>query len=146
MKYIETFSYKIHALTYTIDTLASAVLKANSKINFPQFLILLCFIENQGQTQRFAADWLQLTEATVSYMIKRMVKEGHLRVELNPHDKRNKKIYATRKGVKEINHIYPLLEEALAKHIQQLSSSQIDLMIKDMDIIKKSIIRDAKKE
>lgn len=146
MKYIETFSYKIHALTYTIDALATAVLKNNSDLNFPQFLILLCFIENQGQTQKFASEWLQLTEATVSYMIKRMVKEGHLRVDLNPNDKRNKKIYATRKGVKAINHIYPLLEAALAKHLQQVSSSQIDRMIIEMDIIKKSIITDAKKE
>lgn len=140
MSYSNTFSYKIHALTFTVDYLANAVLRQNSDINFSQFLILLCFTENPGQTQKFAAKWLQHTEATVSYMVKRMTGKGYLEVEQDPIDRRNKVIHPTLKGSTLMANLYPLLEEALMSHVEKIPSTELNTMMTNMDLLMNSIL------
>jgi DNA-binding MarR family transcriptional regulator len=142
MKHSDTFSFKIHALTYSIDLLANNVLKKNSDINFSQFLILLCYTENPGKTQKFASNWLQITEATVSYMIKRMVSRGYLQIENDTTDGRIKHINPTLNCVKLIQYIYPLLEAALALHLANLANNQVNEMMKNADKITQSIMQE----
>lgn len=144
MTYAETFSYKIHALTYAIDMLAHQVLKQYSDLNFAQFLILLCFTENPGETQKFASEWLQITEATVSYMIKRMKTKDYLSIEGDVQDRRVKKIYPTSSGTATINRLYPLLEKALKDHLDTLSSEQIKVTTSVFDSLMQSIMQQNK--
>ncbi len=139
MNYSSSFSYKIHELTYSIDMLADNILRENSDINLPQFLIILCFIENSGQTQKFASEWLQLTEATVSYMVKRVSQKGYLIIKKDKNDSRNKKIYATRNGVNLIASVYPILEASLEKHLSIIPQAQVEQMKKNMSLVKNNI-------
>lgn len=139
MKPANSFSFKLHALTFTIDKLANEILLKHSDLNFPQFLILLCYVEHPGQSQKFASEWLQLTEATISHMVIKVSKLGYLVVKDDIKDARKRNINPTSKGVTLIRHIYPVLENELAKHLAVIPMSNLNHMIKDMDKIKNSI-------
>lgn len=139
MNLSNTFSFKLHALTYTIDMIANKVLQEHSDINFPQFLVILCFTQNPGETQKFASDWLQVTEPTISHMVNNISKLSYLLVKKDSKDARKKCIYPTEKGIKIINEIYPIFEATLTPHISVISNKRLQQMIEDMDSIKNSI-------
>lgn len=143
MKYADTFSYKVHALTFTIDFLANQILKKETSINFPQFLILLCFTENPGESQKFASEWIQVTEATVSYMIKKMTEKGYLQFQNHPEDRRTKKIFPTFEGSALIQRVYPMLEKTLETHIKKIPSEDVQTMRSSIDTIIQSIMTEA---
>ena len=139
MRPSSTFSYKIHALVYSMDKLASDVLKKNSDVNFPQFLVILCAFENPGRTQRFVADWLQLTEATVSYMVTKLTRAGYMQTKLGANDSRSKAVYVTSKGEALVKKNYPLLEQAIQPHIEALPSKKVLELMSGVDAIHASI-------
>lgn len=139
MKPANSFSFKLHSLTYTVDKLANKIIKENSDINFPQFFILLCVTQHPGQSQKFAASWLQVTEATVSHMVSKMAKLNLISIKEHTKDTRKKKIYATLDGKNLVNNIYPLMEQELAKHLSVISKDRLEQMITDFSSMKQSI-------
>ncbi len=139
MQPASTLSFRLHALVYSIDKLGSAVLKQHTSVSFPQFLVILCAHQNPGHTQKFAAEWLQLTEATVSYLVKRLVQTDYLAIKQDAADGRTKRVYATEKGHTLISKIYPLLEKALEPHVRKLSSDELAGMQKSISTIFESI-------
>lgn len=136
-----TISFQLHSLVYAIDKLASDVLRRHTDINFSQFLIILCAYQNPGQTQKFAADWLQITEASVSYMVKKMIHEEYLRIEQDVSDSRAKKIYATQTGIDAIDKLYPLLEQALAPNLTILDAQEREILTRGVGKLITSIHR-----
>lgn len=139
MNPVSTLSFQLHALVYSIDKLSSAVLKQHTNISFPQFLVILCAHQNPGHTQKFAAEWLQITEATVSHLVKRLAQTGFLEIKQDAADGRTKRVYATKKGHALISKIYPLLEKALEPHVRKLSSNKLAGMQKSINMIFESI-------
>ena len=111
----DTLNFRLHTLVYSLDQIAKMVLKKNSSINLPQFLTMLCFYENPGRTQKFAAAWLQLTEATVSHNLKKLRVGGYLEIR-SGNDARTKNVFLTPKGDELIKSMYPRIEKALASH------------------------------
>lgn len=134
-----TLSFRLHALVYSMDSLAGRVLKQHTDISFPQFLIVLCAHQNPGHSQRFAAEWLQITEATVSYLVKRVADNNYIEARKDAADSRAKRIYATHKGCRLIEELYPLLEQALAPHVNQLNNHELLGMTKAIDKLYASI-------
>jgi DNA-binding MarR family transcriptional regulator len=139
MKFANTFSFKVHALTYAIDYLANQVLKKNSTLNFPQFLILLCYTQNPGQTQKFGAQWLQITEATVSYMVKKMFRQGYLSFVQDKDDHRIKHLFPSQQCIDSVQKLYPLLEKALSKHLYSVADQDMKVSLKVMDQLMDSL-------
>ncbi len=139
MQPASTLSFRLHALVYSIDKLGSAVLKQHTSVSFPQFLVILCAHQTPGHTQKFAAEWLQITEATVSYQVKRLVQTGYLEIKQDTADGRTKRVHATKKGQQLITTIYPVLEKALEPHIGKLSSDELARMQKGINVIYESI-------
>jgi DNA-binding MarR family transcriptional regulator len=75
-------------------------------------------------------------------MIKRMVSRGYLQIENDTKDGRIKHINPTLNCVKLIQHIYPLLEAALALHLANLANNQVNEMMKNADKITQSIMQE----
>jgi MarR family transcriptional regulator for hemolysin len=122
-----------------MDKLARVVLKSNSDVNLPQFLAILCVYENPGQSQKFIADWLQLTEATVSYMVNKLSETDYLKFEKNSNDNKSRKVYVTKRGTGLVKKIYPLLEKTIEPHISIINDDKLFEMLKNIDAIKESI-------
>lgn len=139
MKPSETFSYKIHALVCALDEIADRLIREHGDLNFPQFELVLCVVENPGETQKSAARWLQLTEATISYTVKRLAQKKYLAIKDDPVDGRTKRLYATKKGEAAVKTIYPVLEKALAPHLHKINPADLAKTVKSMDIIMESI-------
>jgi DNA-binding MarR family transcriptional regulator len=139
MKPSSTLSFRLHALVYSIDSLACRVVNAHADISFPQFLVILCAFENPGRTQKFAAEWLQITEATISYMVKRLVHANYLEVKKGKADGRTKKVYATEKGRLLIDELYPVLEKKLEPHFDKLNTKKRKVMQEGIETIHESI-------
>ncbi|MEI7918318.1 MAG: MarR family transcriptional regulator [Candidatus Saccharibacteria bacterium] len=134
-----TLSYKLHAVVYSIDALSNRIFKDYSDINFPQFLIILCAYQNPGHTQKFSASWLQLTEATVSYMVKVVHKKGYIEVRLDEDDLRTRNIFVTDSGKELIERIYPMLEESLGGLFGDIDSKKMAEFVQGLDLVYKSL-------
>jgi DNA-binding MarR family transcriptional regulator len=128
-----TISFKLHAIVYKMDAIANQIIKADSDMNLAQFLLVLCVYENPGVNQRFIANWLQLTEATVSYTMGIVVKKGLLCIQQDNSDSRVNYISITSKGKSIIETIYPTLENALINDFSVLSSAEFSRFNKTLD-------------
>lgn len=126
MRPSDTISYKLHAIVFIMDAIARNYIKNNSEITFEQFLVMLCIYENPWNTQKFLADWLQLTEATTSYMANRIEKMWFLEIIQDKNDKRSKKLYITNKWKTIIDKIYPALEWIMSKKLSQVWGAKIE--------------------
>ena len=135
----ETLSYKLHAVVYSIDELSNRIFRDNSDVCFPQFLIILCAYQNPGHTQKFAAKWLQLTEAKVSYMVKVVHKKGYIEVKLDEDDLRTRNIYVTDSGKELIEHIYPILEESLGGLFSDIDPKAMADFMHGLDLVYKNL-------
>lgn len=139
MKPSNTLSFKLHAIVCMIDEIASYLLKQNTNINLPQFLVLLCVYENPGSSQKFIANWLQLTEATVSYTVKVVIEKGYLKIESDKSDLRGNRVLITSSGRNLIEQAYPMYEKTLEKYFSVLSKSELNLFVTYLNKIINSI-------
>lgn len=126
MRPSDTISYKLHAIVFIMDAIARSYIKNNSEITFEQFLVMLCIYENPWNTQKFLADWLQLTEATTSYMANRIEKMWFLEIKQDKDDKRSKKLYLTDKWKSIIDKMYPALEWIMSKKLTEIWGEKIE--------------------
>jgi DNA-binding MarR family transcriptional regulator len=134
-----TISFQLHSLVYIIDKLADSVLKENTSLSFPQFLIILCIQQNPLCTQKYIAEWLNITEATVSYMIKNLKKAGYVLVSTDPTDHRQRHVNNTKKGQDLIDFIYPLLEESLSPHFMVINAKDLIILQRSIEAIHLSL-------
>ena len=135
----DDIAYKLHALVYSIDREASKLVKQHSSINYPQFLIMLCFYQNPGQTQKFAANWLQLTEATISHMVKNLAVLGLLQLRKDVKDSRVNRVMTTNKGTKTVEYIYPKLTNIMEASYMSLGSKRVEQFSETLDELHKLI-------
>ncbi len=70
----------------------------NKELDVGQFFFLCFILNNDGKTQEQIARGILLDKATVSKGIKRLVHLGYVSKEVNQDDKREYKIYATKKA------------------------------------------------
>lgn len=89
----------------------------------------LCFIQNnEGKTQEQIARGILLDKATVSKGIKRLVHLGYVSKEVNPDDKREYKIYATKKAKAfkpELDIIYNEIYDRLHQNLDENEIRQL---------------------
>jgi len=142
MKPSDTISYKLHAIVFIMDAIARSYIKNNSEITFEQFLVMLCVYENPWHTQKFLADWLQLTEATTSYMANKIENIWFLEFRQENWDKRSKKLYLTDKWKLIIDKIYPALEGIMSKKLNQIWGEKINQFNEWVNLIFNELARE----
>lgn len=142
MKPSDTISYKLHAIVFIMDAMARAYIKNNSEITFEQFLVMLCAYENPWHTQKFLADWLQLTEATTSYMANKMESIWLIEFKQDKLDKRSKKLYLSKKWKWIIDEIYPALEWLMSKKLTEIWGEKIAQFNEWVNLIFDALIKE----
>jgi DNA-binding MarR family transcriptional regulator len=71
-------SRSLHALTARMDRAADRILRTEQDVSYRRFLLLYAVGELDGTTQRELAEWIGLTEPSVSRMTRALVAEGLL--------------------------------------------------------------------
>lgn len=142
MQNVTTLNMQLHGLVHALDALGADILKKHSDLNYAQFQVLLCIYQNPGRSQRFAADWLQLTQATISHMIKGVQGAGYITVSPHPVDARTKELKATAKGAALVERLYPRFEATLGPHFAKVESRSLDELSCTISKIRDSIAED----
>jgi DNA-binding MarR family transcriptional regulator len=99
--------YLLYHLAFVLGRQSDQVLQERFGIGFSQFKILMLLQRNPHVQQRYIAEGLGQTEASISRQIKLMHDKGLLRTDISPHNRREHITTLTAKG-QQLN------EEALA--------------------------------
>ena len=102
----------------------------------PYFMAL---VHEDGISQERLSSIVCVDKAATARAVSSLEGKGFIRREINPEDKRNKKLYLTAKGKK----IYPELKEKLAAYNEKLTASwseeQYDLVYSLLEQLQRNI-------
>ncbi len=104
----------------------------NKDIDVGQFFFLCFILNNEGKTQEQIARGILLDKATVSKGIKRLVHLGYVSKEVNPDDKREYKIYSTKKAkafTSELDAIYNEIYDRLHLNLNKNEIRQLQSLL-----------------
>ena len=135
MDIASTLTFRLHSLVYALDAVADRIITQNSPINFPQFLVLICIHQNPEATQKFVAQWLRITEATVSYTVNKLVTAGYLEVEQSAIDNRKNILKLTPKGVTLVGRLHSQLEQAIRPLFATIPKRRLARLDRDIDAL-----------
>ncbi|MFZ2513310.1 MAG: MarR family transcriptional regulator [Candidatus Saccharimonadales bacterium] len=135
MNISSTLSFRLHNLVYALDAVADRIITQNSPINFPQFLVLICIHQNPEATQKFVAQWLRITEATVSYTVNKLVKAGYLEVGRSAIDNRKNVLKLTPEGGILVGRLYGQLEQAIKPLFATMPARRLARLDRDIDAL-----------
>lgn len=105
----------------------------NKDIDVGQFFFLCFILNNEGKTQEQIARGIMLDKATVSKGIKRLVHLGYVSKRVNPDDKREYKIYSTKKAKAfktELDAIYNEMHDRLHQKLDKDEIVQLQALLK----------------
>ncbi len=134
--------YALHQAHFLIEKHLSDALAKKDTITFSQFLVLLALSCqcSKRSTQREIADFLFLTEATVSRHIGTLVDAGYLERSENPESRRENILTLTRSGTDalavaqtEIDARLTAIFDGVPQDIQQHAQQLFDRIIRHLD-------------
>lgn len=113
--YSQTYVYKLHTLTSTLDKAFDIVLIKYADISFSQFSLLLGVAQFESASQQSIANFLQVTSSAVSRQVDLANKNGYLVVNAVKNNRRKNCISLTPKGHNIIQKGHEVLENHLFK-------------------------------
>lgn len=117
----ESLSYLLQHTSTTMHRQADQVLQERLGLGISQFRILKVLGERPNVQQRFLADTLGQTEASISRQVKLLVKKGLLAVQINRENQREHLTLPTSKGLKVTQAAQDILAQYHAPAFEQLS-------------------------
>ena len=112
---IESPSYKLHKLVFSLDREASRLVKTHLNISYRRVLFLVVLYNNKPLTQHELAGMLGYSDAAVSLMLKELREEGCLTVAPSPEHGRKKIVFLTQAGESIAQKASKLLDEKFAQ-------------------------------
>lgn len=106
----QTYLYKLHRLTTSLDTLFDQKLRQYSSIGLSQFTLLLSIAQHQPASQRTIASFLDLSPGAISRQVEIARQNGWLTVRSDPKDRRGQILRLTPAGSAMITHGLTTLE------------------------------------
>lgn len=123
----QTYLYKLHRLTTSIDTAFDQTLRKHANISLSQFTLLLSINQFQPVSQRKIATFLNITPAAVSRRVEVAQRNRWIELDSQLSDGRMQALQLTKKGEKMITQGLATLEEYLF-HLFNFSGSNTNLM------------------
>src|SRR3982751_5902718 len=111
MESTATLSYLLQHTSIIMQRQADQVLQERLGVGMSQYKILSTLQERPNVQQRFLADSLGQTEASISRQVKLLVEKGMLTVQTNPKNRREHVTVLTTKGAKVTLAAYDVLSE-----------------------------------
>lgn len=113
--YSQTYVYKLHTLTSTLDKAFDIVLIKYADISFSQFSLLLGVGQFESASQQSIANFLHVTSSAVSRQVELAKRNGYLDVSVERGNRRKNCISLTPKGHTVIQKGHEALENHLFK-------------------------------
>ncbi|MEV4456445.1 MarR family winged helix-turn-helix transcriptional regulator [Microbispora sp. NPDC004025] len=107
-------SLNLHVLTARLDRAADRILRAEHDISYSRFLALTLVGELGASTQRTLADYLGVTEPSVSRMTGVLAADGLLDVQPDPGGGNRRRLSLTDEGKRRVASIRQEFEDRLA--------------------------------
>lgn len=109
----QTYLYKMHKLTSSLDAAFDRNLRLYSGIGLSQFTLLLSVQQHQPATQRTIATFLGISPGAISRQVELAQKEGFITVKSNANDRRSQTLSLTSSGSDKIKEGIKILEECV---------------------------------
>lgn len=135
--YSQTYLYKLHKLTNSLDRVIDQNLRHHTNIGLSQFSLLLSINQHQPATQRVIADFLDLSASAISRQVDIAEQSGWITISGVKKDKRARVLTLTEKGLSAIQQGIASLEEHVL-HIFNHDNAQANLM-EHIDILQSNI-------
>jgi len=119
-----TLSYLLQHTSSTMHRQTDQIMQERLGIGMAQYKILTILQERPGAQQRFLADSLGQTEASISRQVKLLQQKGLLSVLTNPQNKREHAAALTTKGVKFTEAARDIVEEYHSPAFEQLTDKE----------------------
>ncbi|TQS29368.1 MarR family winged helix-turn-helix transcriptional regulator [Microbispora sp. KK1-11] len=110
----QNLSLNLHVLTARLDRAADRILRAEHGISYSRFLALTLVGELGASTQRTLAEYLGVTEPSVSRMTAVLAAEGLLDVQPDPAGGNRRRLSLTDEGKRRVTSIRQEFEDRLA--------------------------------
>ncbi|MEV4300358.1 MarR family winged helix-turn-helix transcriptional regulator, partial [Microbispora rosea] len=110
----QNLSLNLHVLTARLDRAADRILRAGHGISYNRFLALTLVGELGASTQRTLAEYLGVTEPSVSRMTGVLAADGLLDVQPDPAGGNRRRLSLTDEGKRRVASIRQEFEDRLA--------------------------------
>jgi MarR family transcriptional regulator for hemolysin len=116
--------YSLHQTYFLVEKRLEHQLHEKKEISFSQFLILLALHCNTRTSQSQIADFLYLTEATVSRHISALEEEKLLSRKEDPTNRRKHILTMSAKGQRAFSRAHAIIEDALKELFKDIPSTE----------------------
>lgn len=107
---VESAAFKLHRATALVDRVADRYLQGHHGIRYSGFLVLLTVGALGQQTQRQIADALDVSRASITQRLARLLNDGLVTSGLHPDDARANTISLSEKGAALLERAWQGLE------------------------------------
>lgn len=97
-----------------------------SNLTLQQAHILLYLAHHPGSIQKEIADSFNLRKSSVTSIVKNLEKDGYIIRKTDPESARNKRVYLTSKGEKQIDKLYQIFALIDTNLGQALTEDELD--------------------
>lgn len=97
-----------------------------SDLTLQQAYILVYLAHHPGSIQKEIADSFNLRKSSVTSIVKNLEKDGYISRRTDPESARNKRVYLTNKGEKEIKKLYQIFTVIDTNLAQALTENELD--------------------
>ncbi|WP_182900965.1 MarR family winged helix-turn-helix transcriptional regulator [Microbispora sp. H10830] len=115
----QNLSLNLHVLTARLDRAADRILRAEHGISYSRFLALTLVGELGASTQRTLAEYLGVTEPSVSRMTGVLAADGLLDVQPDPAGGNRRRLSLTDAGKRRVTSIRQEFEDRLASVVAE---------------------------
>ncbi len=140
--FVHSLMYQIHTMNFLTEKHLEKKLSENSPLTFSQFVIMMG-VQCQtigSTTQSMLADFLHMTEATISRHIGTLEKDGLVTKEKLKENKKMKILVLTEKGVLALAKTETIIKKELDKIFAPLSTEDTASLIKYFDMLLLSLL------
>ena len=144
MKPSNNIGFLLQRLAFMLARINDQVLQERLGVGFSQFKILMILQWKPNVQQKFVANKLGQTEASISRQIKLLEDKGMLTVLVNPRNRREHVIKLTVKGERTIEKAFETLNTYHSPMFETLSEKQKQLLIESLSIMHDYVCRNEK--
>ena len=115
-------AYELHAAVARLDRAADRILRREHGISYRRFLPLFMLAEHGASSQRNLAEYLNVSEASMSRMALVLRDSGKLEIRADPDGGNRRRLALTPEGA------------ALVRHAKQLLAARLETIVEHADI------------
>lgn len=140
--YKQTYLYKIHRLTTSLDTIFDKNLRQHANIGLSQFVLLLSLNQRQPTSQATVASLLGVSPSAISRQVEIARSNGWLEIKNGNQDRRLQLLKISDEGIKLTEKATQVLEERVfsifyGEDVKSSLVGHIDMLQQNIDILNK---------